>query len=430
MHPTTCPTAAVRPPAFGVPEASQFCFTPAGHPPDHESLLHALHDVARRIDAGDPGADEALRALMACLNGHTDTRAVGLYVFAAGLARRLSGRAVDEANLYLGRFEVPQIHLFNLLGRDVPFVGLATRLCNEAILEAMADVDRPTLIDVGIGTGRQACVLLETMAALGPLPTRLTVIGLEPSGWALDEARVNIESTARRLGADVSFFGVVSAAEDLGDAGWRRIAQACTARPVVNASFALHHIADDAAGNDRRDAVLAQLRALDPLRLVLAEPDVDHRESGFYARFTHCLAHFGAVFRTLDELPMTQGDRDALKVGFFGREIADILGNPEALRSERHESSASWRRRLQEAGFELEGAGRRADDHAVPGVVTVRARHGHLSLEAQDEPVVAIFTAAPVATSQQARQPAVDATCWPAPVHARACPLALEPVLI
>lgn len=426
MNPDFRPLAAAVQPAFDAHDAQANPAAPLVAQAGYDDLARALHDVARRIDAGNPGADAALRNLLARLDGHADARALGLYVFAAGLARRLSGQAVAEANLYLGRFEVPQIHLFNLLGRAVPFVGLATRLCNESILQAMAGVQRPTLIDVGIGTGRQACLLLETMAATGRLPVRLTVIGIEPSDWALDEARRNIETTAERLGADVSFFGVVNSAEQLADADWRRIAQACTARPVVNASFALHHIADDADGHDRRDAVLAHLRALDPALLVLAEPDVDHRERGFYARFTNCLAHFGAVFRTLDRLPLAQADRDALKVGFFGREIADILGNPEELRSERHESSASWARRLQAAGFGLLVAAGQTDEQAVPGVVAVREREGRLSVDAQDEPVVAIFTAVPV----PAGPPARPGQATSAPGATNATPTLLEPMLI
>lgn len=400
--------------------------TTAQSTPDasHEQLVAALRDVARQIDASDAGADAALRALMQRLDGHADARAVGLYVFAAGMARRLSGQAAAEANLYLGRFEVPQIHLFNLLGRAVPFVGLATRIGNDAILAAMAGQARPTLLDVGIGTGRQTVVLLEAMAAAGRLPRQLTVIGIEPSDWALDEARQHIEATAERLGTSVLFFGVVGTAESLGDADWHRVALACTARPVVNASFALHHIADDAGGRDRRDAVLARLHALKPRLLVLAEPDVDHREPGFLARFENCLRHFGAVFATLDRLPLAQADRDALKVGFFGREIADILGHPETQRSERHESSVSWARRLLAAGFRLRPATGLADEQAVPGVVAVRERAGRVSLDAQDEPVVAIFMAEPVPAATAS--PVVHRE----PATARAALAVLEPVLL
>lgn len=58
-----------------------------------------------------------------------------------------------------------------------------------------------------------------------------------------------------------------------GACDWHQIRQACTGRPMVNASLALHHIADDEDGADQRDAVLRHLRALNPALLVLAEPD-------------------------------------------------------------------------------------------------------------------------------------------------------------
>lgn len=367
----------------------------------------ALDEMARRIEAGEPGVEAELALRLDALRADSDPRSVGLYVFGAGLARRLSPQAVEQANLYLNRFEVPQIHLFNLLGRAVPFVGLATQLANEAIAQALQGELSPTVIDVGIGTGRQVCVLLDTLAQRGTLPVALTVIGIEPSDWALEEARHNIEATAERLGADVSFFGVVGTAEGLSAADWRRIRQACTSQPVINASFALHHIADDPAGNDQRNAVLQQLQALSPALLVLSEPDVDHREPGLHQRFRNCMAHFGAVFRTLDRLPLAQADRDALKVGFFGREIADILGGCEDQRSERHESAASWLQRLEACGFKpRDSAALPALDNMSSAAVRVARRAHHLSIDAIDEPVVAIITAVPVAASAPRATPA------------------------
>jgi SAM-dependent methyltransferase len=361
---------------------------------DYDELVEALHGLARRIEAEEAGAEAALAGLMATLADHPDARCVGLYVFAAGLARRLAGAAVEQANLYLSRFEVPQIHLFNLLGRAVPFVGLATQMANQAIMRAIAGQARPTVIDVGIGTGRQVGVLLESLAAAGRLPRLLTVIGIEPSAWALDEARRHIEATAACVGAEVSFFGVVASAEALTPGEWHQIRQACTHRPVVNASFALHHIADDEDGADQRNDVLRHLRAINPALLVLAEPDVDHLEPRFYRRFANCLAHFGAVFRTLDRLPLSQDDRNALKVGFFGREIADVLASPESQRSERHESAAAWLARLDATGFDV-STDEAASQVAGSGPVRVARHPAHLSLDAMDEPVVALFTATP-----------------------------------
>ena len=359
---------------------------------DFDTLEQWLHTAAVRVDVGDPGADAALQRLLATLQGHPDPRCTGLAVFASALAQRLDSAACAVANLYLRRFEVPQIELFNLLGRHVPLAGMATRIANDSMAQAIAGQAHPTLIDVGIGTGRQIVLLLADLASAGRLPQALTVIGIEPSASALDEARRSLESGAARLGVALHFHGIAASVEALGDADWQAIAAACSTRPVINASFALHHIADDAGGGELRSAVLSRLHRLDPRCFVLSEPDVDHVEPRFLQRFRNCHAHFSAVFRVLDALPLAQGDRDALKVGFFGREIHDILGTPEPLRSERHEAAAAWLRRLRATGFSL-----RADmplpasGHAS---VTAARRGDRVAIQAGDESVVSVFVAA------------------------------------
>jgi hypothetical protein len=108
------------------------------------------------------------------------------------------------------------------------------------------------------------------------------------------------------------------------------------------------------------------------------------------------MTHFGAVFDTLDRLPLAQADRDALKVGFFGREIGDILGTPEGQRSERHESARQWQQRLQHTGFALCPAAAQPDPAlAAAAAVHIRQHASHTSLDASDEPVVALFLARP-----------------------------------
>jgi hypothetical protein len=187
---------------------------------------------------------------------------------------------------------------------------------------------------------------------------------------------------------------VARSAEALTTADWQAIRAACSDRPAINAAFALHHIADDPQGRDQRSAVLARLHALQPRCLVLAEPDSDHLEPRLQARFGNCFRHFGAVFAALDALPLEQADRDALKVGFFGREVADILGPDERQRSERHESADSWTRRLVQAGFNL-----RVPQQPLPAsghvAVSVALNGARAEIAAAGVPVVAVFVAEP-----------------------------------
>lgn len=162
---------------------------------------------------------------------------------------------------------------------------------------------------------------------------------------------------------------------------------------VVNAAFALHHIKDE-PGRDMRAAVLGALRSLEPAALVLAEPDSDHEGKDLIRRFHNCWRHFGMVFRLVDELPIEQSDKDALKVCFFGREIKDILGQAEDARTERHGDVASWLVRLRRAGFEMVDFAPRPGTPTFP-LVAARPREGFLSLEYQGETMVGLFCAVP-----------------------------------
>ncbi len=374
-----------------------------------------LDHIAETIAGGaNDQAERQLKELLADVERDRDPAAVGYYVFGAALARRLSRGAAEEANLYLNRFDVPQIHLFNLLAGEVPQVALTTVIANRRLASAIAGREHPVLIDVGIGTGRQMTGLLEQLAKTGALPKRITLVGIEPSDWSLDLAEANLRRAAESLGVELAFHRVCNVAEGLTRDDWGRLAELSHSRPAINASFALHHIAD-VDGRDVRDDVLLRLRSLDPCVLVLSEPNVHHLERDFLRRFRHCTHHFGITFAVIDELPIDQRDKDALKVCFFGREIADILGNAEESRSERHESTASWLARLSAAGFAP------SMDVELPpssAVIGVTRRDGYVTLDAGDEPLVAVMGAAPT-----------DGACDVAGALARASSRAARPPL-
>ena len=365
---------------------------------NYDFFVAELHRLAQRIASGDVQVDAALNQLLTQLQAHADPRCTGLYVFGSALAQRLAGDLAQDANLYLRRFDVPQIELFNLLGRCMPIVALATQVANNALAQAMQGQAHPIVIDIGIGTGRQVAALMEGLAAQGQLPKQMTVIGVEPAAEALAAARSALFASASRLGTTLRFHGFAACSETLSDVDWQALEALCVTRPVVNAAFALHHIADDAQGHCQRNRVLGRLHALEPLCLVLSEPDVDHLEPRFGARFENCFAHFGAVFQLLDVLDLAQHERDALKVGFFGREIHDILGTPEAQRRERHETAAAWLQRLQATGFEVQPAanGLPASSHAAVLAVKDGQR---VVLMAGGESVVSVMVAKPRAAS-------------------------------
>jgi hypothetical protein len=269
-------------------------------------------------------------------------------LFAGALGRRF-GRADAAGNLYLAPFEVPQIRLFELVAQAVPSVTTAVAKATQILVDLCAGGEGSTLVDVGIGDGRQIARVLRALGASEAAPRRVTVVGIEPSAESLRGAAANVLAAGRDAGIAVDFEPWCCTAESLSAADWRRIA-AAGPRAVVNASFALHHVRD-VPGHDARDALLRDVAAARPAAIVLTEPDVDHREPDLPRRLHNCWTHFRQTFRMVSRAPIDVVEKHAVMTQFFGREIDDILGAPDDERCERHETLASWEARLGRAGF-------------------------------------------------------------------------------
>jgi len=355
-------------------------------------MRHLDGVVSLIADGQTEAAERALRIVLENVGDDRGPAAVETLIFGAALARRLSPRAVETANLYLTNYDVPQIRLFNLLARHVPTVFLASEVANELLVRACAEQAHPILIDVGIGTGRQMVAVLEALAAHDRRPSAITIIGIEPAKSALDLAAAQIADVATKHGLAVQFIPILGTAESLSADEWNKLARESTGA-IINASFALHHIAD-VDGKDARTRVLRCLRGLSPSLIVLSEPNSNHHEPAFAKRYANCRHHFSTAFRVIDAQPIDAADRDALKVCFFGREIADILGNTEDQRSERHELTSSWRTRLWEAGFvSLPAAA--LPSPAGRGSVDVVPTDGAVGLAFEGELMVSVLCAGP-----------------------------------
>jgi hypothetical protein len=200
--------------------------------------------------------------------------------------------------------------------------------------------------------------------------------------------------TANQLGICLNFHPICSLVEDLNKSVWRELHQLYPS-PIINASFALHHIGN-LGGVDVRNQILKRLRAMNPIGLVLSEPNIDHMEQDFEKRFYNCWNHFNITFDVIDELDLAPQEKDALKVSFFGREIADILGNPEDQRVERHETAKSWLRRLKECGYKPYQAVVLPDTSS--SVVKAVKHEGHIGLDYGTETIVSVICAVPDTT--------------------------------
>jgi hypothetical protein len=355
----------------------------------YATLLAVVHETLA-------GRTQTARALLASLvDTHLDAGAAGddlqYYIFASALSRRLESEKTAEINLYLRQFEKTQISLFNLLAEHLPTVALAGPLANQVLAGYVGGQDAVTLLDVGIGSGRQEVALLHLLAAQGRLPRRLNVLAVEPDAGSLLEAGAALAEAAEALGVELAFHPVHTVVEELDEADWAFFAS-FGAPLVVLGAFAVHHVRS-VAGTRERDTLFRRLRALEPDAVVLCEPSSNHDSPSLLARFEAAWHHFGLTFRIIDGLEVSEREKGAMKM-FFAREIDDILANAEESRCERHEPVDAWVRRLRDAGFTP-----RAEWDAViipaDGPVRVALRDGYLGLDYGDETLVAILCATP-----------------------------------
>lgn len=356
-----------------------------------QGLEHAL--AGRQVEA-----DEVLCALHALLDVEAVPEDLHYLLFARAVSLRLEGAGGARGNPYL-RAEPEQgprqIDLFRLLVTHMPLASTADAVANAVLVDLLRGHHEATLLDVGIGQGRQERGLLRELARSGALPRRLTLVGVDPSGPSLRQAEATVAEVAREVGARVRFVGLESPVEGLTEAAWAALRD--VPRPlVVNGAFALHHVAEVPGGRgEARDAVLRRLRALEPVGLVLCEPHVDHHRAPVRERFRNAWNHFTRVFALLDTLDVPREDRAAIK-RFFGREVDDIVGTvDEAARCERHETAPSWQDRLRRAGFVPLEALERARPAAVHPAVSLRRERGCVGICYRDDMLVAVLGARP-----------------------------------
>ena len=349
--------------------------------------------LTRALEELQTGQSASARRSLAKLSELLDVEAVAedmqYFLFAMALARRLGDGEAQQMNLYLRRFELPQISLFNLVAERLPMVGLAGRIANDLLCGLLEGHEDATLIDVGLGTGRQEMALLRRLGETGTTLRRLTVVGVEPDPDSLRQAEAGLTAIAGELGITLRFLGIPKVIEALDEDDWGLLSDTPGPR-VVHSAFALHHMA---AGADRQE-VFRRLREVEPAAVVLVEPNSDHATDSLSQRFHNAWHHFSHNFELVDELGLPERERNGIKL-FFGRELEDILGVvDDSQRYERHERVETWLERLRDAGFSPAPARLLEGSWSFPHpAVHIRQGPGYVGVGHQEEMLVPVICA-------------------------------------
>ncbi len=280
------------------------------------------------------------------------------HIVSEALLRRVDRDLLAGKNIYLQRFEIAQIDLFDLLPRAIPPLTQGYAIANQHLAHALRGLEDAALIDIGVGKGAQVVMLLAALAADPGRLRRLKLVILDPSASNLIEAQAAIEAAiegphSRKL-PRIPFAIEVAALRGLVERCEPSMLQAAVAGHggvVINAAYALHHTTHAPNDQNLRTDLLRQLAALRPRVFTLVEPNANHDTEQLTRRVHSCWQHFGAVFELVDRSDATPLEKFAIKEKFFGREVRDILGTSDVFRCERHEPYDSWLLRLTKAGL-------------------------------------------------------------------------------
>lgn len=277
-----------------------------------------------------------------------DTNKLLTTLFLRGLKKHVGPIGVNE-HIYLKKYEVPQIKLFDLIIKYFPFVNLGQKIVNSLIVDAMFYTKKAVVIDAGIGRGLQTIKLLEEINNRKDFKIEeLTIIGIEPFKEALEVAGKSIRKKSAEINFKVNFVGFNDFAQDIHVNDLKKHFPDLNADIFINSSLTLHHI----QSTSQRNKFMAEMASLKPKAFLLTEPNSNHLEKNFYKRFRNSYRHFLHIFQVIDELPISRKNKNAMKL-FFGREIEDIIGKDDDSRFERHEPAVNWIQRFEKAGFKI-----------------------------------------------------------------------------
>jgi hypothetical protein len=303
--------------------------------------------------------------------------------------KNLIGPGDIDEHIYLKKYEITQIELFNTLIKEFPFVKYGHNIANQLIASKIGDKKEGAILDVGIGQGTQMLNLIRMLEGQNKL-NKLTIIGIEPFKEALLTAQKKLINIASEVSFEIDFIPWNVFIQDISKNEMLNNLQQYKGELIINNSLALHHI----QSLEQRTSVFDNMREINPKGILLVEPNIDHYEPDFYRRFKNCFQHFYHIFQVIDNLDIDQDSKNGLKL-FFGREIEDIIGKTNEERYEKHEPAFRWIEKLKQSKFHMQNKFLSELPKVNSGIELSYSDEGFLGFTYKTETVLSIMYAEP-----------------------------------
>ncbi|CAM6061879.1 unnamed protein product [Sphagnum tenellum] len=300
--------------------------------------------------------------LLASLTGDPMQR-VATY-FMEGLAARITKswpgvyRALNSTQL---PSIVDMLSARQVFFRFCPYLKFAFLTVNQAILDAMEGEKVVHLIDLEASDPVQWLALLQALSVRPGGPPHLRITGVSERRAVLEQTGQRLSIEAEKLDIPFQFHPVHAQLENLdiellrvktGEAV--AISSVMRLHPLLAKDSRFSGSAAHEASGGTIDQVLRTLRCLSPKVMVVVEQESSHNGPTLLERFIEALHYYCAMFDSLDStLPQQCPERVTLEKHLFGQEIKNIVACEGVERVERHEKLEKWRKRMENAGFQM-----------------------------------------------------------------------------
>jgi hypothetical protein len=273
------------------------------------------------------------------------------HICSSSLIARMDNASYQMNNIYLHQFDIPQIVLFYKMIEAYPQVACSHSIANQFIEHTIRNLLSVTIFDIGIGKGKQCESLIYSVCRKGYDLRTINIIGLDPDPENIRHTEKLFNGLNGQVYCEVNYYPMCHLIENLTEKDFREIKEIAGSNLIINSAYAMHHVSHRLHDTEYRTGLFSRLKALDPLLFTLIEPNSDHDIESLTRRAKNCWHHFSVVFNLIDRSSVSSEHRLVIKEKFFGREIHDIFGVSDYLRSERHETIENWLLRLTRAGF-------------------------------------------------------------------------------
>ncbi|KAL0912144.1 hypothetical protein M5K25_018097 [Dendrobium thyrsiflorum] len=312
-------------------------------------LVHALLACAESLQQENyKAADAILKQISILASSQAGAMRKVAGYFAEALARRIYRlHPTQDAFLDSAFSDILEMHFYE----SCPYLKFAHFTANQAILEAFSGCRRVHVIDFGIKQGMQWPALMQALALRpgGPPSFRLTGIG-PPSpdnSNALQQVGWKLAQLAEAIHVDFEYRGLF--ANNLADLEPFMLESDESEAVAINSVFELHNLL---ARPGAIEILLSTVRSLRPRIMTVVEQEANHNAGGFLERFTESLHYYSTMFDSLEGVAGGEGQQDqVMSEVFLGRQICNVVACEGPERTERHETLAQWRLRMDGAGL-------------------------------------------------------------------------------